>query len=286
MFRYIKAGRCFGPVTAADLISLYESRVLDADDAVRSEDGPNRSLAERTIRGLLSGRVPSNAPPKRRSRGPGARVFSIGAADPAQSVAARRRRVMSELRARKQRRRQPLLVVRDPAAASGLRGVRAQQPPRRTLLRRLRQPARAHAVNHVAPRACPHAHARAAAAKSRVTGGLASATDRMLSAHHLDRQAARPSRTGVLFHVGHRHRERGSHGHRFFQRLAGLRCRPTISGAIVIKEALARAAVDAGGRVRGDPRPGARRRPGPGPGAPGLDQGRHAQGGARPGAST
>lgn len=76
MFRYIKAGRCFGPVTARDLISLYESGVLAPDDTVRSEDGHEWEPAERAIQGLLTGRVPSNAPPQRRSRGPGARVFT------------------------------------------------------------------------------------------------------------------------------------------------------------------------------------------------------------------
>jgi hypothetical protein len=76
MFRYIKAGRCFGPVTAADLLSLYEARVLEADDQVRSEDGHDWEPARRAIEHLRSGRLPSNAPPKRRSRGPAARLFT------------------------------------------------------------------------------------------------------------------------------------------------------------------------------------------------------------------
>jgi hypothetical protein len=77
MFRYIKAGRCFGPVTAADLINLYDARVLGAEDQVRPEDGHEWEPARRTIEALRSGRLPSNAPaPERRSRGPGARVFT------------------------------------------------------------------------------------------------------------------------------------------------------------------------------------------------------------------
>lgn len=87
MFRYIKAGRCFGPVTAADLISLYEARVLDADDAVRSEDGHEWEPASRAIEALRNGRLPSNAPaPQRRSRGPGARVFTSAPPIPANPV--------------------------------------------------------------------------------------------------------------------------------------------------------------------------------------------------------
>ena len=49
-------------------------------------------------------------------------------------------------------------------------------------------------------------------------------------------------------------------------------------GAVVIKEVLARAGVDAGRSRRGHPRPGADRRPGPEPGPPGGDQRRPAEG--------
>jgi hypothetical protein len=76
MFRYVKSGRCFGPVTAADLLSLYEAGVLEPDDPVRVEDGHEWEPALRTIEGLRDGRLPSNPPPKHRSRGPGARVFT------------------------------------------------------------------------------------------------------------------------------------------------------------------------------------------------------------------
>jgi hypothetical protein len=86
MFRYIKAGRCFGPISGADLISLYDARVLDAEDPVRSEDGHEWEPARRTIEGLRNGLLPSNAPPRRRSRGPGARVFTSAPPIPANPV--------------------------------------------------------------------------------------------------------------------------------------------------------------------------------------------------------
>ena len=70
-------------------------------------------------------------------------------------------------------------------------------------------------------------------------------------------------------HVGHRHRERGSHRGRFLQRLARLASRRMSSGAIVIKEALKRAGGRARRGLRGHPGSGARRGSGSGPGAPG-----------------
>ncbi len=57
MFQYIKAGRCFGPISAVDLVQLLESGVLSADDLVRVEGVTAWSPAQQVVDDLRAGRL-------------------------------------------------------------------------------------------------------------------------------------------------------------------------------------------------------------------------------------
>ena len=69
MFEYLKKGRCFGPISSAELLELVESGVLGPDDLVRR----TKELAFRSVREALmilqaNKELEGSRPPPRLSR--------------------------------------------------------------------------------------------------------------------------------------------------------------------------------------------------------------------------
>jgi len=56
MFQYIKAGRCFGPVSATDLLQLYDAAVLGAEDLARLDGISTWRLMRDMVADLRGGR--------------------------------------------------------------------------------------------------------------------------------------------------------------------------------------------------------------------------------------
>jgi hypothetical protein len=56
MFQYIKAGRCFGPVSAPDLLELVEKQVVGSEDLVRLDGVTSWRPARQVVEDLHAGR--------------------------------------------------------------------------------------------------------------------------------------------------------------------------------------------------------------------------------------
>ncbi|MDD9942759.1 MAG: GYF domain-containing protein [Myxococcales bacterium] len=70
-FHYIKHGRAFGPVTAADLLKLFADGVVGERDLVRAEGVTSWQPAQDVVESVRAGHVRSVPPPPIHSRRPG-----------------------------------------------------------------------------------------------------------------------------------------------------------------------------------------------------------------------
>lgn len=89
MFHYIKAGRGFGPVTARDLLRMYQDGVLAPEDPVRPEDDATWLAAADAVGRLLRGDwgYHSSRPPPPRELGGKHTVFTTAPPAPGRSSA-------------------------------------------------------------------------------------------------------------------------------------------------------------------------------------------------------
>ena len=87
MFYYIKQGRSFGPVAGRDLVEMFETGVLVAEDIVRMKSAAQWRPAAEVIADIRAGRLPDIPvePGSGPSRPPPSTVFTSAAPMPPDS---------------------------------------------------------------------------------------------------------------------------------------------------------------------------------------------------------